>query len=118
MQYILREYLAKISSTNLNPMVRGGPRHGTGPRQMNAWHGTPGNNRLSNNAGQQRVDFMFSAARTNNSTAGAAENGIIAAASSDDNDADLAEDGNIADRDNPVGSEQREETRLAGEDRG
>jgi hypothetical protein len=85
---------------------------------MNARHGTPGNNRLSNNTGQQRVDFMFSAARTNNSTAGAAENGIIAAASSDDNDADLAEDGNIADRDNPVGSEQREETRLAGEDRG
>jgi len=40
---------------------------------MNARHGTPGNNRLSNNAGQQRVDFMFSAARTNNSTAEAAK---------------------------------------------
>eukprot|EP00979_Chaetoceros_neogracilis_P002066 scaffold371_cov268-Chaetoceros_neogracile.AAC.13 len=86
-------------------MVRGGSRYGTGPRQMNARHGTPGNSRLSNNAGQQRVDFMFSAARTNNSTAGTAENGDIAAASSDDNDADLAEDGNNAEiGDNPVGT--------------
>ena len=44
-------------------MVCGGARHGTGPREMNARHdGTPGNNRLLNNAGQQRVDFMVSAA--------------------------------------------------------